>query len=77
MSELRRYKVKLIKSPECLVVNCPELPGRWSQGKTEEDALRNIGEAIKDYLAQPSRPLAASVASLAPGSRFAHRLSAP
>ncbi len=26
------------------------LPGCWSQGKTEEEALTNIREAIGDYL---------------------------
>ncbi len=28
----------------------PGLPGCWSEGKTEEEALANIQEAIADYL---------------------------
>jgi predicted RNase H-like HicB family nuclease len=46
-----RYKVELIKSDEGYAVGCPELPGCWSQGTTEEEALENIKEAIADYLA--------------------------
>jgi predicted RNase H-like HicB family nuclease len=45
-----RYKVELIKSEEGYAVGCPELPGCWSQGQTEEEALANIKDAIKDYL---------------------------
>ena len=29
----------------------PGLPGCWSQGTSEADALENIREAISDYLA--------------------------
>ncbi|MCH8011758.1 MAG: type II toxin-antitoxin system HicB family antitoxin [Candidatus Marinimicrobia bacterium] len=29
------------------VVECPAIPGCMSQGKTEEDAMENIREAIK------------------------------
>ncbi len=36
-----------------LAVWCPELPGCTSAGKTEEDALNNIREAIELYL-EPS-----------------------
>jgi predicted RNase H-like HicB family nuclease len=32
-------------------VNCPALPGCWSQGETEEEAMQNIRDAIEDYLA--------------------------
>ena len=45
------YKVRLQKSEEGYSVSCPGLPGCWSQGETEEEALENIQEAIKDYLA--------------------------
>lgn len=32
------------------VVECPSLPGCVSQGKTKEEALRNIKEAINCYI---------------------------
>ncbi len=34
-----------------LVVECPSLPGCVSQGKTKEEALTNIREAIRGYVA--------------------------
>lgn len=46
-----RYRVVLIASEEGFAVGCPMLPGCWSQGETEEEALENIREAIGDYLA--------------------------
>jgi predicted RNase H-like HicB family nuclease len=44
------YKVVLKKSEEGYSVSCPALPGCWSQGETEEDALENIKDAIEEYL---------------------------
>lgn len=44
------YKVVLQKSEEGYSVSCPALPGCWSQGETEEDALQNIKDAIEDYM---------------------------
>jgi predicted RNase H-like HicB family nuclease len=41
----------LQKSEEGYSVSCPGLPGCWSQGETEEEALENIQDAIKEYLA--------------------------
>jgi len=35
------------------VAHCPALKSCWSQGKTREEALRNIREAIELYL-EPS-----------------------
>ena len=32
------------------VVECPSLPGCISQGKTKEEALKNIKEAINCYI---------------------------
>ncbi len=46
-----RYKVLLQKSEEGYSIGCPGLPGCWSQGDTEEEALANIREAIQEYLA--------------------------
>jgi predicted RNase H-like HicB family nuclease len=45
-----KYQVVLHKSEEGYSVHCPGLPGCWSQGDTEADALDNIAEAIGDYL---------------------------
>ena len=45
-----RYQVKLTKSEEDVAVSCPGLPGCWSQGATEEEALENIQDAIAGYL---------------------------
>ena len=45
------YKVRLQWSEEGYSVSCPGLPGCWSQGETEEEALENIKEAIREYLA--------------------------
>lgn len=46
-----RYKVALRKSEEGYSVSVPGLPGCWSQGETEEEAIENIGDAIREYLA--------------------------
>lgn len=36
---------------EYLVAECPSLPGCISQGKTKEEAIVNIREAIRGYVA--------------------------
>jgi len=46
-----KYKVVLNQSKEGFSVSCPGLPGCWSQGATEEEALENIQDAIAEYLA--------------------------
>jgi predicted RNase H-like HicB family nuclease len=46
-----KYKVVLNESEEGFSVSCPGLPGCWSQGATEEEALENIQDAITEYLA--------------------------
>jgi predicted RNase H-like HicB family nuclease len=45
------YKVVLQQSEEGYSVSCPALPGCWSQGETESEALENIKDAIEEYLA--------------------------
>ena len=45
-----RYTVSLSKSEEGFSVWVPGLPGCASQGDTEEEALENISDAIKEYL---------------------------
>ncbi|MGB6687943.1 MAG: type II toxin-antitoxin system HicB family antitoxin [Terracidiphilus sp.] len=44
------YRVVLRKSEEGYSVSCPGLPGCWSQGATEEEALANIQAAIREYV---------------------------
>ena len=46
-----RYKVALRRTEEGYSVAVPGLPGCWSQGATEEEALKNIEDAIHEYLA--------------------------
>ena len=46
-----KYRVILDKTEEGYSVHCPGLPGCWSQGLTEQEALDNIRDAIAEYLA--------------------------
>jgi predicted RNase H-like HicB family nuclease len=46
-----RYKIALLETEEGYSVSVPGLPGCWSQGATEEEALENIQDAIQAYLA--------------------------
>ncbi len=45
-----KYKVVLKRSKEGVSASVPGLPGCWSQGATEPEALANIQEAIREYL---------------------------
>jgi predicted RNase H-like HicB family nuclease len=45
-----KFKVALYPSEEGYSVSVPGLPGCWSQGTTEAEALVNIAEAIREYL---------------------------
>ncbi len=44
------YKIALHRDEEGLSVSVPGLPGCWTQGATEEEALVNAGHAIREYL---------------------------
>ncbi|MBI4516185.1 MAG: type II toxin-antitoxin system HicB family antitoxin [Deltaproteobacteria bacterium] len=46
-----KYRVRLEATDEGIAVSVPGLPGCWSQGATEEEALANISDAIREYLA--------------------------
>jgi predicted RNase H-like HicB family nuclease len=46
-----KYRIALHKSEEGYSVSVPGLPGCWSQGATEQEALDNIKDAIQEYLA--------------------------
>ena len=49
-----KYQVVLHETEEGFSVSVPGLPGCWSEGDTEEEALVNIRDAIQDYLAAVS-----------------------
>jgi predicted RNase H-like HicB family nuclease len=44
------HRVVLRQSEEGYSASCPGLPGCWSQGATEEEALTNIRAAIREYV---------------------------
>ncbi|MDY0033097.1 MAG: type II toxin-antitoxin system HicB family antitoxin [FCB group bacterium] len=45
-----KYKIALHETEEGFSVSVPGLPGCWSQGASEQEALENIQDAIKEYL---------------------------
>ena len=47
---MMKYKVVLEESEEGFAVSVPVLPGCHSQGATEQEALANIADAIREYL---------------------------
>ena len=51
LAKSMKYSVALVQTEEGFSVSCPGLPGCWSQGATEEEALENIREAIQEYVA--------------------------
>lgn len=46
-----KYKIALRHDEEGYSVSVPGLPGCWSQGATENEAIANIADAIREYLA--------------------------
>ena len=57
-----KVKVVLYPSEEGYAVCAPSLPGCWSQGVTQEEALANIAEAVREYLeAEVEQPDGAEV----------------
>ena len=45
------YKIAIHRAEEGISVSVPALPGCWSEGDTEEEALVNVQDAIREYLA--------------------------
>jgi predicted RNase H-like HicB family nuclease len=45
-----RYRIALHQSVEGFAVSVPGLPGCWSQGATEAEALESIKVAIGEHL---------------------------
>ena len=46
-----KYKIAMHRDEEGFSVSVPALPGCWSEGDTEEEALENIRDAIREHLA--------------------------
>ena len=46
-----QYTVVFHRTEEGISVSVPGLPGCWSEGETEKEALENIQDAIREYLA--------------------------
>lgn len=57
-----KFRVVLEYDPEARAYSavCPELPGCASAGDTEDEARRNIEEAIRLYLAPTNIPVSAT-----------------
>lgn len=45
------YRVTLIEHDEGVSISCPALRGCHSQGSTREEAMLNIRDAIREWLA--------------------------
>jgi predicted RNase H-like HicB family nuclease len=45
------FKIAIYRTDEGISVSVPALPGCWSEGDTEEEAIINIQDAIREYLA--------------------------
>lgn len=52
-----RYRIAIHQSEEGFSVSVPGLPGCWSQGATDVEAVENIKDAIRDYFAVIEEPL--------------------
>jgi len=51
-----KFIIALYPSEEGFAVSVPSLPGCWSQGATEEEAIANISDAIREYLEAEIEP---------------------
>lgn len=45
-----QYQIAIHRSKEGISVSVPGLPGCWSQGTTEDEAIENIRYSIREYL---------------------------
>ncbi len=48
---MAEFLIQIHKSKYGYDVSCPTLQGCHSQGRTEEEAIENIRDAIREYLA--------------------------
>jgi predicted RNase H-like HicB family nuclease len=51
-----KIRVAIYPSEEGFAIAAPSLPGCWSQGATEQEALENIAVAIREYLGSEIKP---------------------
>ena len=58
-----KYKIALHQSEEGYGVSVPGLPGCWSQGASENEALENIRDAIREYLSVVDDQLRAALST--------------
>ena len=68
-------KIVLCRSDEGYSVSVPSLPGCWSQGNTEAEAIDNIKTAVQEYLSikddlARSRPSSVREALASPPDRL-------
>jgi antitoxin HicB len=53
---IKKFAVTLEQDEDgYIIISCPALPGCHSQGKTDEEAVANIKEAIRGYIASMRR----------------------
>ncbi len=56
VEEAKKFAITLEEDEDGFIVaSCPALPGCHSQGRTEEEAIANIREAIRGYIASMRR----------------------
>ncbi|MGH7669146.1 MAG: type II toxin-antitoxin system HicB family antitoxin [Gemmatimonadaceae bacterium] len=68
-----KYKIVLQHTDEGYSVSVPGLPGCWSQGATESEAVSNVREAITEYLAVRDDLVKGADATLPLGGRACRR----
>ena len=66
-----KWRVILEPDPETGEVWCPELPGCTSAGETEDEALRNIQDAIALFASPALRAIALGREAIVLGRRGA------
>ncbi|MEX0642169.1 MAG: type II toxin-antitoxin system HicB family antitoxin [Pirellulales bacterium] len=62
-----RYQVEIYPSDEGFAICVPSLPGCWSQGATQDEAVENISVAIREYLEAEDEPPNGSASAVRSG----------
>lgn len=71
-----KFQVALYQSDEGFAACVPSLPGCWSQGATQAEAVENISIAIREYLETEDEPPGDAPAAVRPGPSDGPELSA-